>query len=174
MSAQRRGITLVELMVVVTMSGVIFSAAAVCLHSMYRADQRVRQETLHRSAVSRLARQFRTDAHRAVAARQLDDNPADAQGLVFAGPSKRTIEYRVQDSEILRTVKDGEQVRHRDAFRLERGARVAWQIDDGPKPMAAVQIVRASPGGAASNGLQDRIEAAVGVIVGGSASPIRP
>ncbi len=73
----------------------------------------------------------------------------------------------VQDSEILRTVKDGEQVLHRDAFRLERGARVGWQIDDGPKRMAAVQIVRASPGGAASSRLQDRIEAAVGLIAFG-------
>lgn len=167
MSAQRRGITLVELMVVVTMSGVIFSAAAVCLHGMYRADQRVRQESLHRSAVSRLARQLRTDAHRAVTARQLDDSPDGDQGLVFAGPWKRTIEYRVQDSEILRTVKDGDQVLHRDAFRLQRGARVAWQIDDGRIPMAAVQIVRASRGGADASDLQDRIEAAVGVIAFG-------
>ena len=164
MNDRRRGFTLVELMIVVTISGVIFSGAAVCLHGMYRADQRVRQAALHRSTVSRLARQFRTDGHAAITARRLDGPPDGAQGLVFAEPSKRTIEYRVQGSEILRTVKDGQQVLHRDAFRLERGVRVAWQVNDGPKPMAAVEIVRTSPGGPASSGLRDRIEAAVGVI----------
>ena len=163
MSVQRRGTSLVELMVVVTISGMIFSGAAVCLHSMYRADQRLRHEAQHRSAVVRLARQFRTDAHLAVGAQEGDDRPGGAQALVLSGPSQRTIEYRVQGSEILRTVKDGEQLLHRDAFRLERGVRVAWQVEDGPRPMAAVQIERASPAGGGTAGVQNRIEAAVGV-----------
>jgi prepilin-type N-terminal cleavage/methylation domain-containing protein len=159
---KRRGITLVEMLVVTTVSGVIFSAATVCLHGMYRADQHARQATAHRSAVSRLALQFRTDAHAAATARLLD-----ADGIVFVEPSNQTIEYRSQPGEIVRTVRQEERVVHRDAFRLVQRSDVAWRMQGDARPIVTIEISRPARSGEGSPDFADRIEAGVGVVVRG-------
>jgi hypothetical protein len=129
---------------------------------MYRADQRVRQASLHRSAVSRLSLQFRTDGHAAEAVQLVKSQADTVEGLRFVEASKRTIEYRGQNDEIVREMKEGEETVHRDAFRLLRGARVTWRVEGEPATIAALEICRLQDG--AGSDLRERIEAAVGVV----------
>jgi len=163
MRRRARGITLVELLVVLTLVSMIISAVATCLHSMYRADRRTRESMAARSTLDRLSLQFRADAHGAVDAEVKDQALEGTPTIAFSCPTGETIEYRFEGTRVQRIVrKDGQDV-HRDAFRLPRRIRVEWQAPVEDEPLVSMVVHYVSESDIDEATRQQRIDAAVGL-----------
>ena len=122
--------TLVELLVVITLVGVIISAVAVCLQSMYRADRRTRESVAGSTALARLSLRFRADAHAAADVMFKDQEPGEPPSIVFFHAAGETVEYRFEQPNVHRVVRKYVNDAHRDAFRLARRSRIEWRGDD--------------------------------------------
>lgn len=152
-----RGVSLVELLAVVTISGALISGTTVCLHGMFRVADRVQDDLQRQANLDRLALRLRADAHAAQQASiepQADEprvpqpesaGPAAADAapatLVLAGPGARKIVYRYQPGEVLRTVMQGENVQHRDAFLVPGVGQPEWEIQSLPRPIVAMRVL---------------------------------
>ena len=88
-----RGISLVELMVVMGGVSVVITTTAMLLHGVMRAQSESRRFFDDERTSSRLARQFRADAHAAARAAA----PAGDCLVAFTLADGRTIEYRHGD-----------------------------------------------------------------------------
>lgn len=125
---RRRGISLIELLAVITTASVILSGLGVCLHGMYRVEQRTRQRVAQRTAWSQAALLLRSDAHsagQADLATAPDGQPAG--GLTLTLGDGRRVQYGFDGRQLQRTVlRDGQRV-HNDAFRLP-GLQVTWTL----------------------------------------------
>jgi type II secretory pathway component PulJ len=164
MSRNRRGTSLVEMLVVVTAISLIVGATGVCLQGAYRADRRTREELSRQAALHRLAVQFRSDAHRAQAARLLAPAGQQPAGLAFAQPDGKSIEYRWQEERLERRVLDGQNRLHSDSFAVSRVRAVEWRLSAGRTVLATVVIRSASEGADAGAGKWEwHIDAAVGL-----------
>jgi prepilin-type N-terminal cleavage/methylation domain-containing protein len=162
MRHKRRGISLIEIMVVITLCGILISATGICLQGVYRLDRQTRNAVAHRSAVDRLSLQFRADAHAAVRAHVEPVGGETAPAIVFTEPDGRTTEYRQQRSSIIRTVTHSGQPAHREGFLLSRGAVAAWHVDGHSPAVASLEITAAvTPGSSART---ERYEAIVSLV----------
>lgn len=158
-----RGITLVELLVVIALTSVIMSAVVVCLHSMYRADRRTRESMTGRSALGRLSLRFRADAHAAEDA-MIGGQAAEGQpSIVFSRSLGETVAYRFEQTHVLRIVRKEEKDVHRDAFRLPRRTRVEWQSAAGDEPFVSMVVHDVPESDIDEPTRPQRIEAAVGL-----------
>ncbi|HPM84738.1 MAG TPA: prepilin-type N-terminal cleavage/methylation domain-containing protein [Candidatus Anammoximicrobium sp.] len=165
MTRNRRGTTLIEMLVIISVCSVVMGASGVLLHGMYRADKENRLQIANGSAVARLSLQFRRDAHAAGEAELLKEANGKAAGLVFRGSFQPTIEYRQQGRAIVRTAKQGDKVVHMDSFALPAGTEFNWTLEEGQPSVAAVQIARpARRGGKLDALFPQRIEAVVGIV----------
>ncbi len=158
-----RGITLVELLVVITLVAVIISAVATCLHSMYRADRRTRESMAGRSTLGRLSLRFRADAHASLDAVVEGQPPNEPSSIIFSRSTGETVEYRFDPTDVLRIVRKDEKVAHRDAFRLPRRTRVEWQAAVGEEPLVSMVVHDLPKSDVDKATRQQRIEAAVGL-----------
>lgn len=114
--SRRRGTSLVESVVVISLVSLVLALSATMLIASFRAHERaVAREDLQRS-FARLARRLRTDAHAASSAEMLPDK--DAAGVRLSLPEGRTIAYEAGRGEVVRTVRRDEAVEHRDVFAL--------------------------------------------------------
>lgn len=161
----RRGMTLVELAVVIAAASIIMSTVAVSLHRMYRADRSVRDELAESASLMRLSSMFRADAHLAIDAAKSDaaeDGP-EVEGLLMRLSGNETIAYTFTNSSIRRTKRRGEEVIHRDAFRLASDVDVELVFrDEQAAQMASIIVTRRSDTAASARPLY-RIDAAVGL-----------
>ena len=139
--ARHRGVTLVEMLVVVTAASVLLGLVTVVLHTTFRAERKLRDQlALHRT-IDRLARQFRADVHAAGSQRQADEG----QRLILNLPGQQAAEYRITDTRIIRTLQQNAHVRHREAYALPTGVTAQWEsITDDERSVTAIVIIRGS------------------------------
>ena len=165
MRQDRRGTTLVELLVIISVCSVVMCASGVLLHSMYRADKEGRLAIETGATVARLSLQFRRDAHAASEAELLNEANGKASGLAFRGPFQPTIEYRQQGWAVVRRAKQGNKVVHLDSFGLPGGTEFVWTLEVGQPSLAAIQIARPARRGVKLDAMrQQRLEAIVGIV----------
>jgi hypothetical protein len=101
---RRRGISLVELLVVMTACTVIFTTSAGLIHRMMHADSRARAfYDVERSAL-RLSRQFRADVHQARNAVVFPEADETGAFLRLTVDEEQTIEYRHRDGLVTRVL----------------------------------------------------------------------
>ena len=165
MSPRRRGISLVEMLVVIGLSSLILSLIATCLHGLYRADGRTRLRLEERAAITQLSLRLRADAHAAVHAELLTPStPDELAGLALIAADGRRIEYRSATRRIERTVSQDGRTIHRDAFRLPL-AQATWELETamGRSLVAVVLTTSALGSSAAVRAAAERLEAAVGL-----------
>lgn len=136
MRRRRVGFTLIELTVVLTILSLVWLSVTGVLYTLYRADQRVRDDLQHEHAFDRFAMRLRLDAHAANSANLLELADGGHE-LVLTSASDRAIHYGMTSAGIYRIVRQGEVVLHRDAFIMGR-ATVQWELHSPEEPALIV------------------------------------
>ncbi len=163
----RRGHTLVECLIAIGLIGVVMSTLAVAMHGMHRSCQSVRKDSTTDLELGRLAAQLRTDAHRALSVKQKDsDEPEGTAAVSFALTAGVSVEYTLRATHVERLLRAGDEIRHRETYRLPNSSTATWQLrTDRTSPLVSLilQPVSAELGGPLGSGTI-QIDAAVGLL----------
>ncbi len=158
----RKGTTLVELIVVITLTALILSTVAVTLNAMYDIDNQVRDDVARMTNWGRLSIALRRDAHTAQSAKVVDStnyDPSGSKALELKISPTRRIVYTRDERAVIRQVYDDDLVTHQDGFSLRPDVEPVWQVDTGGHlPMAVMTAVDAE-----GQSMGSSIEAAVGL-----------
>src|SRR4051794_4375248 len=128
----RRGVSLAELLLVMSSFTVILATSGVLLHRVMRIDTQSRAFADAERACTRLSHQFRQDVHEATAAELSASRLTKGLFLRLLLPNNRTIEYGREQDRILRTVRTAEKIVARDEFAFESTAVLT--IDQSQSP----------------------------------------
>ncbi|MFV1968437.1 MAG: type II secretion system protein J [Pirellulaceae bacterium] len=122
----RPGYTLVEMMVVMSIVSLLLSSVGVALHSLFRVDQHLRQGVVQAMLLTRVSLTLRGDAHEADSA--TTDGPSR---VVLAYADDRTVAYAydAEKARLVRLVRQGDKIQHREVYRLPKDAAVSWRTE---------------------------------------------
>jgi prepilin-type N-terminal cleavage/methylation domain-containing protein len=154
---RRRGVTLMEMMVVLVVDAALAGMALLVLGTAVRYQSDAGQEMQCRASYTRLAEQFRADVHAATGCQALDNS----RGCQLSGADGRRIEYRLEGEQVMRTVRDHEQLVARDAFALPPGARPAVDLPAAATGLVRLRVATGKPAGVGQGRLNWCIEAAL-------------
>jgi hypothetical protein len=130
------------------------------IHLLLKLDQAGRASSDLAADLARLARDFRADAH---AALPVDPTDQPHQQIKFSIAGGKTVEYLVRPGDILRTLREGEKVRHFDLYRRPPKAAVSIEVTrEGSLPFASLVVDRPPNGVDDSLYHELRIEAELG------------
>jgi type II secretory pathway pseudopilin PulG len=130
----RRGSSLLEVLVLITLISVALTAAATTLVALLRIERQVRTDQSQRQCLASLASRWRTDAHAATAASVNED-------CVLTLADGRTIRYFYAMPRVVREVRRGDEIVHRDAFVLSPRAQIAFsESGDAPPYLVTLSI----------------------------------
>jgi hypothetical protein len=129
----RTGMSLIELVVVVSASSVILTTCAALLHRVMRADSDSRSfGDIERNA-ARLSNQFRDDVHQASVA-SLDHSKTDNEVvLTLKLPKDQSLEYSCAAGRVLRMLTQNGKAVAREEFVFPEQSEFAVQERDSPK-----------------------------------------
>ena len=103
--ARRRGFTLVEMMVAISVGTVLLGLAALLIGSLMKLDRAGRARLAEESRLDRLAQVFRADVHAATGL--APGAPAGELRLIL--PGGRSVAYRAGPGAVVRARPDGEE-----------------------------------------------------------------
>ena len=123
----RRGFSLIEVLVVITVSSALVAAAVGLIHTMLRLQRGDQEQVRAEWALAGLAERFRDDVHAATALRPIATPPGQPSRPAWLLPltSRREVEYRAEEGHLLRLEREGTKLVHREAFWLPRPAVVS-------------------------------------------------
>jgi prepilin-type N-terminal cleavage/methylation domain-containing protein len=160
MTERRRGYALVEVLVVMTIVATMLTLCAGMIHLLLKLDRANRSASEVASDLNRLARNFREDAH---VSAPIDPSDKAADRIKLTVDDRKTIEYQVRPNDILRTVREGEKVRHRELYRKPARATVRIELaNEGARTFASLVVDRQPDGRDDSLYRDYRIEAELG------------
>lgn len=112
------GITLVQMLVVISLTSVITMAAITTIITMLRLEGRTTQVWMSQQTLLRLSDDFRSDAHAAQIAEITTQN--DAPSLIFQGSDKGTksVTYVVAKHQVTRRETEGDKLLRTEVYRL--------------------------------------------------------
>jgi prepilin-type N-terminal cleavage/methylation domain-containing protein len=143
MRKMRRGYSLIEMLVVIAITGTTLTIVALIMHTLYQADRRLREDLEEQRNLQRIASQLRTDAHQAisVATSKVAENPL-ARVLTLSFSDNRIIEYSLAGKGVDRIVKRGSEVVHRDRFQFASASGSFWIMDaTREQPLIALHLL---------------------------------
>jgi type II secretory pathway pseudopilin PulG len=149
---------LVEMIVAMAVATMLLGMAVGLLGTLLRLEDATRARARATEVLAELARQFRSDAHAAVAAVSGRDGTAVALKL----PGEHNIRYDVAAGEVIRREEGGPAAAREDSFRLPPSASARLdvsRVSSAPRRSHDVASLAIHSPGAA--GLALRIEAAV-------------
>lgn len=140
---QRRGYTLLELLVVISLDSIICGLAVILVIALLHANRQSREHQHFGVVRARLVEQFCTDAQRAldilpveqdIKQNAFKDNSADLQ-FGFTLPDGVSVEYQVEGDRIMRLERKTQKIVRRDQFTLPEASRVRFErIEDEKLP----------------------------------------
>ncbi|MBX3442458.1 MAG: hypothetical protein KF774_08620 [Planctomyces sp.] len=162
---RRRGWQLVELMTVVALVAMILFMTASVLFRMMAIESTAGRALQDQATLTRLATQFRRDAHQAIGVRASDDDPR----LTFVLPQVGEIHYRREgDATLVRELRTSGQRIAMDAWTVPG---VRWSFETStPGLVRLARVPALSPEDSVSQGHSpasrraERIDAAVGLL----------
>ena len=166
MTPRRRGHTLVESLVAITLLGSLLGTVTLTLGVMYRADRNLRDAAQQQRALEQFTARFRGDSHQALSASvtKPTEAVAPARELVLKSSGDRTIQYTLGPRRVERVVRHGESIVHRESYGLD-ATGAFWQIRDDRKPaLISVSFGPPGPGGGQSETDAVRIDAVVRLV----------
>jgi hypothetical protein len=142
----RRGITIIEVLVVVTGVAVLLGLCAVSIQLLMRLNADVQGRYGTAVALERLARQIREDAHASETAQiNLDDNKKSGTpaGLRLIFEPDHNVVYASGDGGVVRTEsRRGKVVRH-EKYTLARGGGARFELrDEGSRRLVVLVMTR--------------------------------
>ena len=155
MHAKRRGWTLVELLVVITIMSVLLATVAVMVQTIMRQQRSFGQGVTQQRTLALLARQIRHDIHAAVRVEsvtaeqtggnqetQKEEGTEETTAIRCTWLDGRSVSYQLHSGRLLRVVRQpGQEKATRQPFTLPRGAQVRLVEPDGGKPpIATIEI----------------------------------
>jgi hypothetical protein len=82
---------------------------------------------------------------------------------LLALPGLREVEYRLHEDQLIRIVRQADEIRHQDTFRLPRGATARINFDSREQPAVVALILESTPGVRSEGGLREyRVESILG------------
>lgn len=142
MRSRRRGYTLAECLIVITLIATTMGTVALTLHALCRADRCMRDTVAYERSLDRFVAQLRSDAHQAVSATIAEpSSEADpATELRFALSGEQVIQYMVQAQNIERVVRRAQTIQHRETYPLPASS-TGWQLrEDGASPIVSLVV----------------------------------
>jgi hypothetical protein len=129
----RHGVSLTELLLLMSMYTIILSMCAVLLHRVMRVETDSRSFVDAERTSARLSRQFRQDARQATAVDADASKLKNDAFLKLQLPSKQTVEYRWVDGNVLRTVSHDGKTVARNEFAFEPSCKLTIREDESPR-----------------------------------------
>jgi prepilin-type N-terminal cleavage/methylation domain-containing protein len=120
-NSNRRGYTLIELMLVIVLVSLVLGSVAALLGGAFRANRTMQNHRSAMHAVQRLAEQFREDIHGAASVEAVD------QKLAINLPEEKIAVYELKQNIVERTVTSAGKVVHRDGFDLPPGGTAVFE-----------------------------------------------
>ena len=134
---KRRGITLLEVAITVSLLGILLASTAVLLTVLFRTEVQIRRDLAQLTTLARLNQRFRSDVHLAT-----ECTAADGCRLELA--DGRTIQYAWKPPHVTRVIEREGKAEHRDSFELPRGAIASFAIAPTEARQMATLVVAAS------------------------------
>jgi type II secretory pathway component PulJ len=132
---RRAGKTLIETLVLITLLAVAVGMSTTSLATLFRIHRLIRADAEQAASLARLATQFRRDAHEAISV-STDDR------CVLTLADGRMIHYVHEAPRIVRQVRRGDAVLHRDRFSLAKSAAVSFEREgDANSSLVRLSIV---------------------------------
>jgi hypothetical protein len=130
--ARRRGITLIEVIVLMTAVAAMLGLGVLMLQLLMRLDADSRSRLDSSATLARLGRQFRLDVHRAREARLLPQAAAKKPPVLRIEPSpKRAIEYQVQgEDKVVRVETKEAAVVGRETYLVPRSGAIRLELNE--------------------------------------------
>jgi prepilin-type N-terminal cleavage/methylation domain-containing protein len=144
----RRGFSLVEALVAVTLATVILNIAVQLVHTVMRFQVSARDDEQFLQTARRASHQFRKDVQNANAWSRTVDPQGDFTELILTTATGAVI-YRAMPHQLGRSVRQQDTISQLDEFVFPPGVDIAFE-EQGPSSVA-LQISRASVNAGASN-----------------------
>ncbi len=128
----RRGLTLIEMVVTISVAATLTGIAISILLVMFRAERNGRTQLAEAKSLERLADQFRQDVHAAVG--ETLANGKDPQQWRFDLPEKRIVQYKIAGGAISREESSDSKDVRRESYTLPKDSTVAVTVDRTTKP----------------------------------------
>lgn len=126
----RRGVSLVEMMVVIAVTTVITTLGATLIATLMRSEGDGARSLARSTNLARLARDFRRDVRASSDAQFVSAEPEQPPEMVLQLAADATVVYRLQDDAVVRLERrDGENVAL-ETYPLPEGERRFDQADD--------------------------------------------
>lgn len=137
----RRGFTLVELLIVLSVAAAMLLVATSVLYLLKQAQVNTRQRLAVQRSVTRLARQFREDVHRAGAMERLPDTPNSPNVVIWslAMEAGGTVNYEIGAGSLRRVQTEKASKLHED-FRLPPGTEASMVGPAAETPWATFRL----------------------------------
>lgn len=140
---RRRGVSLVEILIVVTIAGVILLVSMTTIHLLLRAEREQARAVWMAVTVSRLEQVFREDVHASLAEPLVPQAEALPR-LTLAADDGRAIAYIADDHVLERVESRSGAESHRDQFHFPPGTRIRFESDESPRLVRLVLDVAAA------------------------------
>lgn len=138
----RRGVSLIELMVLMSATTMILSMSAMLLHRVMRVQVESRAFADAERNAARLSRQFRQDVHQTASAALDASKLNEGVFLKLQLPASESIEYSRASGNILRAVSHGGKVASREEFPFPSACKMVVREE---KPPDRIILVITSP-----------------------------
>ena len=138
MSRADRGSSLIEVLVAMSILGAIWATLALALHTLYRADAKLRDELNQANSLDRFVTRLRLDAHDSITAAITSDGDV-ATTMTLSNGEARSIQYSISNDGIERLVRDGDTIKHRESYHLPGITHATW---NGPEADSRLMKLR--------------------------------
>ena len=140
-----RGITIIEVLIVVTAVSMLLGLCAVSIQVLMKLNGDVQGRYGAAVALERLGRQLRDDAHASETAQITVDlkKPGKPAGLRLVLAPEHLVVYESGDGGVVRTELRADKVVRHEKYALARGAGVRFELrDEGSRRLVAIVLTR--------------------------------